>query len=149
MKVKPSELKSVNVAYLYDDGHLVLVHEKRDKHAGTVSWVTIYQNVGIKTYYKGRLIIDKGALPFVLHSTAIEAKAANISGGSENTKRLGISVETIILRNGISDSGFIISNFPDIISSDIKYQENVTESFADVRESYSWAFHNVSKVYAE
>ena len=58
LKVKKNEMKTCRCAYLYEDGHLVLCHEKQDKDAGKVEWVTMYEDVGISCQFKGRLIID-------------------------------------------------------------------------------------------
>ena len=114
MKLKKSELKTCRVAYLYHDGHMVLCHEKSDKDAGKVEWVTIYENVGIKTYFDkpGRLIIDTAVLPFLQHASVVRVSTASVEKGSDNTKKLGLAVETIELRNGVSDRPLFISNFP-------------------------------------
>ena len=85
MKLKRKEIKSCRVAYLYHDGHMVLVHEKSDRDAGKVEWVTIYENVGIKTYFDnpGRLIIDPAVLPFLpllwVNSYVLEALSDKLS----------------------------------------------------------------------
>ena len=148
MKVKASELKTVNVAYLYEDGHMVLVHRRSDKDAGEVEWVTIYQNVSVKAHFPGRLIIDPGALPFILHATSIEAREASVEGGSENTKKLGVAVGSVIIRNG-NDRGFIINLFPDILSSDLTYQPDVSETFDAVKDGFRWGFEHIKAVYAD
>jgi len=150
MKIKKSEFKTLKHAYLYADGHMVLSHEKRDRDAGNVRWVTIYENVGIKPLFggKGRLIIDKGALSFCLHATAIKAEEKSWDRGSDNTKKAGIAVETVILYNG-NDRGFIISSFPDMISSDLKYQPETSEKFEDVKNIFTWGFETVKAVYSE
>jgi hypothetical protein len=141
MKVKASELKTATVAYLYEDGHLNLVHEKNDEDAGRVRWVTIYQDVGIKPYFKGRLIIDKGALPFALHATRIEASEPDVKHGSENTKARGIEVQTISLFNGASGyHGFFISQFPGLISGSFTYQPDIKETFEEVKDQYTWGY---------
>jgi len=148
LNVKKSELKTCNCAYLYADGHLVLVHEKNDNDAGRVNWATVYENVGIRALFNtGRIIVDPGALPFVLKSTAIEARAASHNSGSDNTKKANIRVETIILRNGSSHRGFIISNFPDMISSDIKYQPETSGVFTETKNLHFWGHYNIKKVY--
>jgi len=148
MKIKKSEIKTCNVAYLYDDGHLVIWHEKNDKDAGKVHWVTIYESIGIRTSFDrpGRLIIRPGVLPFLSVAKSVRVSPASVNRGSENTKKKGIAVESIELRNGMDKGYFVISNFPALISSDIYYNEN-TEKFSDVSESYSWGTLPVKKVY--
>jgi len=150
MRVKTSELKTATVGYLYADGHLVLVHEKTDQDAGCVNWVTLYENVGIKPSFEngGRLIIDAGALPFVLMASRVAAGNAGLTHGSENTKSRGIAVQNISLYNGVSDyKGFYISQFPDLISGAFKYQEDVSETFADVKDEFSWSTYRIKAKY--
>jgi len=141
-------LKSCTCAYLYADDHMVLVHEKNDNDAGRINWVTIYENVGIRSLFNtGRIIVDPGALAFVLKATAIEARAASYESGSENTKKANIRVETIILRNGVNHKGFIISNFPDMISSDLKYQHETSGTFTETIDKHHWGHYNVKAIY--
>lgn len=150
MKVKKSELKTCKCAYLYADGHMVLKHEKNDPDAGTISWVTIYEHTGVKSYFSdGRLIVDAGALPFLLHASAVECKAATIKGGSDNTRRENIAVGSVTLRNGLEYSGLTISTFPGLISCDFTYQPETPETFEEIKEAYSWCGYNVKTVYHE
>ena len=147
MKPKKADLKTVKHGYLYSDGHMVLVHEKRDRDAGFVNWVTIYQNIDVTCQInEGRFIIDKSVLPFALQATSIQAKPASRESGSENTKRMGIAVQNIILRNGLGS--WIIPQFPDLISSDIKYQPETSESFEDLKDQYYWSDYRIKKVFA-
>lgn len=148
MKIKKSEIKTCKTAYLYHDGHLVLVHEKRDKDAGRVEWVTIYENIGIKTYFKepGRLIISKEVLPFLSVAKRVDVRPKNYNNGSDNTRSRNIAVETISLYNG-SDYGWHISNFPDVISSDIYFNDNDTSVFS--AENCSWLGYPVKATYLE
>ena len=147
MKVKKSELKTCKVAYLYNDGHLVLIHEKNDKDAGRVEYATIYENVGIKCSFEGRLIIDDGVLPFVLEAVNIQVLPASVDQGSQLTKDKNIRVETIILKSKYTNNDWIINLFPDFISGDIKYQGDVSEKFTDIENSYSWGMAPIKKIY--
>lgn len=149
MKVKQSELKTATVGYLYEDGHLVLVHEKNDHDAGRVNWVTIYQDVGVKAYFKGRLVIDSGALPFALHATRIEANEPDEKHGSDNTRARGILVQSISLYNGVSGyRGFHISQFPGLILGAFTYQPEIKETFDELKEEYYWSYgHKIKAVY--
>ena len=56
MKIKKSELKTCDCAYLYNDGHFVMVHEKRDREAMNNILKTehniIISNVAIKEQIK-------------------------------------------------------------------------------------------------
>ena len=147
MKIKKSELKTCKVAYLYDDGHMVLIHEKHDKDAGRVEYATIYENVGIQCAFQGRLIIDNGALPFVLEAANIQVLPSSIDQGSQLTKDKNIRVETIILKSKYANNDWIINLFPDFISGDIKYQGGISEKFADIENSYSWGTAPIKKIY--
>ena len=151
MKIKKSEIKSCRCAYLYDDGHVVLVHEKRDKDAGKVEWVTIYQSIGVKTSFKkpGRLIIDPAVLPFLSICSRVEVSPACDRNGSDNTKARNIAVESISFRNGSTDRPWFISSFPGLISSDIYFNDNGSENFDPAANHYYWAGYPVKSVYLD
>ena len=148
MKIKKSELKTSETAYLYSDGHMVLVHRKRDNDAGYVNWVTIYEKVTCNPHFEGRLIIKDGALPFVLNATSVRATEASVKGGSDNTKKMGISVGCITLING-TGKPFFINTMPEIISSDFTYQPDIFETFEQVKDAYHWCNYTVKEVYRE
>ena len=151
MKIKKSEIKTCRCAYLYHDGHVVLKHEKSDKDAGKVEWVTIYQSVGIKTSFKkpGRLIIDSAVLPFLSICSRVEVRPACDRNGSDNTKARNIAVESISFRNGIGDRPWFITNFPGLISSDIYFNDNDTKEFDPAESPYRWADYPVKSVYLD
>ena len=151
MKIKKSEIKTCKTAYLYHDGHLVLVHKKRDKDAGEINWVTMYQSIGIKTYFSkpGRLIIDQEVLPFLTVCSRIDVKTADVKRGSDNTRKLNLPVESISLYNGVPEYGWHISNFPGLISSQIYYNDNDTTEFDADKEYYSWCHYPVKRVYLD
>ena len=153
MKLKKAELQTATHGYLYADGHMVLVHEKNDDDAGKVNWVTMYENIGIKCYFDtGRLIIQPGVMPFLSQATVIEAHKADLTHGSENTKTRGIAVETIILRNGVSNSikgmSWIIAQCPGLISSDMYCNEG-HETFEEVKDLSFWSSYKIKNVYYE
>ena len=148
LKVKKSEIKTCDCAYLYEDGHLVMVHKKHIRQANTeVQWVTIYENVGITCQFEGRLIIDPSALPFILMSKRITASVPCVTHGSDNTKRLNIKTGSIILYNGIDHRGWIISYMPELISSDVRLQSDSAETFDEVKEISTWCIHSIKNVY--
>ena len=147
MKIKASEIKTCRTAYLYHDGHMVLIHEKRDKDAGSVEWATIYENANIDTVFNpGRLIIKPEALPFILQASRITVSEQSVSQGSDNTRKLGIAVETIGLYNG-SYRPWFISNFPGVISSDVYFNTNDTDPFD--KDCRRWGDVPVKAIYAE
>ena len=147
MKLKKSELKTCRTAYLYSDGHMVLIHEKSDKDVGKVEWATIYENVGITVSFDpGRLIINNSVLPFLMQAKRITVSSPSERNGSDNTRAQGIAVETIGLYNG-NDRPWFISNFPGLISSDIYFNDNDTEPFKS--ECYHWGNYPVKSTYTE
>ena len=147
MKIKPSEIKTCRTAYLYHDGHMVLIHEKRDKDAGSVEWATIYENIGIDVNFEpGRLIINPAVLPFLLKAKRVTVSNPSEKNGSDNTRKRGIEVETIGLYNG-NDRPWFISNFPGLISSDIYFNTNDTDTFKP--DLYHWGDTTVKATYIE
>ena len=151
-KTRPTkgEMRTCRVAYLHNDNHLTIWHEKNHKDAGKIEWVTLYENPGIDVNLpeNTRLIINPEALPFVLHATYIRGTAATMEAGSDNTKKLGIRVENITIRNGVGNYGWHISNFPGVISSDISLNAHDSEElFEDIAESFRWGDVHIKKVY--
>lgn len=154
MKLRKKELKTCRCAYLYADGHMVLAHEKRDRDAGTVEWVTIYENLGVlPRFQEGRLIIKPEVLPFLLEASHVNAGRSSVKNGSQRTKEAGISVQTIELQAKKGGEGrhwsWHINQFPDLIVPDIEYQENVSESFEDVEGQYRWSGYSIKHVYRQ
>ena len=149
MKLSKKEIKTCRVAYLHSDGHLVIWHSKKDKDAGSVEWVTIWENIGIDVTMPDdrRLIISKGVLPFLVNATRIRVNPPSVESGSDNTRKMGLSVECIELRNGTNEP-WVISNFPGVISSDI-YSHESNEKFSDYEGKCRWGDLPISKVHRE
>lgn len=149
MKLKKAEIKTCRVAYLYHDGHCILMHAKRDKDAGKVEWVTIYENIGIEVNFDkpGRLIIDPAVLPFI--TVAKYIRVSTERAGSEYTRKHGIQTECIELRSGVVDTPWFIINFPGMISSDIYFNDNCTSTFKDIASPHTWGMVSIKAIYRE
>lgn len=138
--MKKSLLKTVRVAYLHPDGHLVLWHETKNRQGITTEWVTLHKQFPIPFIMrdKGRLIIGKEALPMMLSAQDGWASAAKLENGSEATKEKGLRVGTLALNFG---NGCVFINLlPGVISFDVDYQTDCpAETWADVEDKYTWS----------
>lgn len=98
--LKPSKkLGPVQVAYIYGNGHLVIKYERwvnaESRHQAAIKVVRFS---GVELAFKGRIVVRSygGVQAFraalLCGLQFIHARAADSEWGSENTKRLGISV---------------------------------------------------------
>jgi hypothetical protein len=132
--------------YLYPDGHLVEKYVTAAKVGDSrlsIDHVVIRERFAEPGFWTGRIIIrDSGYLP-MFRGARVEPKLGRVEGGSENTRKLGICVDSVTVRN--ADGFAVITGFPDLISSGVRYQPDVTEELFDP-ELTSWADYPVTKV---
>src|SRR4051812_7405954 len=118
--LKNSVFKDARCAYLYADGHAVIVHEKRDAKVGVkLEWVTFHSpaEVGIRCSFKGRCIVMHQAFMPVLFGS--KELRVSTDDGSDKTRERGIKVVTFSISN---DNGtWFLSTFPGLISSDMEH----------------------------
>lgn len=140
--------KSVSCAYLYADGHAVLVYEKRDADAGTIKFVEIHEKfTEAKLFFKGRIVLGgygkEGILKLIPQAIRIEADAQESSHGSENTRRLGIKVGGLdVILKGEARLHFVSL---DVISAPYTYQPEHEEKFNP--SLGTWGDCNVAKIH--
>lgn len=73
---------TLKTAHLYADGHAVLIHERDDKHAGTIKWAEVFELFGPeKCNFNGRLVFqsskeNKGLIGLVKLAEEIEIVAS-------------------------------------------------------------------------
>lgn len=152
MKIPAKLFKTCRCAYLYADGHMVMVHEKKDVDAGRVEWVTLHENIGVKCDFEGRLIIsgcwaDSAAIHFVASCQRIRVRPATIKGGSENTRKANIPVGYIGFNFG---HGYVtFSQFSTMVSDDFTLQTDKVTTWDEVKGNTRWSDYPVSHVYAE
>lgn len=155
MKIKKTELKTCKNAYLYSDGHLIIVHSKHDKNAGEVNWVTVYKDIGIKVYFSyGRLILRPGVLSIISGTCrAINATKELIENGSKNSKELDIPMGSIILYSKLTDDYWIIPTISKLSCQDIIYQPcyetgtKIKDSFDQVKGCTHWSDYKIRAIY--
>jgi hypothetical protein len=142
-------MKKLTCAYLYADGHAVLVYEKNDKDAGDIRFVEIHEKyTDARLSFEGRIIFSRGEmamLKLARKAARIEAKAPSVKNGSEKTQRLGIALGylTIDFGGGYDDSLYCYS-MPDLISGQWTYQPEVIETCPNSSELF-WGNYRVSK----
>jgi len=143
--------KRLRMIYLYPDGHAIACWEKYDREAGQIEWVEIHERwgpaVGLTT---GRLILKAPLALLVRDARAVNAKPAEVSRGSENTRKLGLALDALeVLPKGAGiDWPVVFNGLPGLVAADWTYQpEAATETFEEVRESTRWGLSNVSRVH--
>ena len=95
--------KKLHCAYLFADGHAVLVYEKHDPQAGDIRWAEVMEKFGPECRFTGRIIFhwgSNGLLNLCRKAVAVQAKAPTLDAGSERTRELGIPVGTLEVQLG-------------------------------------------------
>jgi hypothetical protein len=132
--LKKRDLKTATHGYLYSDGHVVLVHEKKvpGVPGATVQYATMHEAV-TKARFKGRVVFHGGgALPLLLNAQEVEAYEPSITSGSKRTREMGLSVGSVVFRldgHGKFDR-LSIPLIPDVLSTEFTYQPQYDEAFA-------------------
>ena len=70
--------KKLHCAYLFADGHAVLVYEKHDRQAGDIRWAEVVEKFGPECRFKGRIVFhwgSNGLLNLCRKAVAVRAKA--------------------------------------------------------------------------
>jgi len=132
--------------YLYPDGHLVEKYVTAAKVGDSrlsIEHVVIREAFAQAGQWVGRIIIrDPGFLP-MFRNAEISAAPGRVEAGSENTRKLGIAVDHISVRN--AEGYASLTGFPDLISSGVRYQHDATPETFDAMLT-SWAGHPVTKI---
>jgi hypothetical protein len=138
-------------AYLYADGHAVLVFEQDvrvGKFSQTIEYVVIHEKfTQAQCSFKGRLILGRytasGLIKLVKSASRIDAKEPRQDYGSENTRKLGIAVGSLTF--DFSDgSSLYFYDMPNLISGPYHYQPENIESFDAT--ATTWASHKVAEI---
>lgn len=140
--------KTAYVAYLYADGHAVIVHREKHDKAGDVEWAEIIQKVDIHCAFEGRIVFHepKRDQRFALALSAYEVAASEPSteNGSENTRKHGMRIGSFTIRWKDSSELYWVRN-PDMISDGLTYQPEVKEAF-DPEWNESWSRWGSSRI---
>ena len=148
MKLNLRHFNKARVGYLYPDGHFVLIHDKKDKDAGTVEWKTVFKTIGVDVSIpegEGYLVLDREFLPFLIHLKRIHVGKAGVEHGSTNTINKDISIQNVTLWTKGSEHGFIFTTFPGLLISGVRHTNiGHTKTFEEDKKEYHI---NVKKVY--
>lgn len=141
--------KTARCAYLYSDGHAVIVHCEKHPKAGEVEWVEIYERLDVSCGFDGRLVLhhptyDK-RVEMILNAYRVEAKEPSVSVGSDNTKRHDIRVGSIAIEFKDGKSLYWVT-MPDLISDGITYQPQCVEPL-NVDDCAVWCGKRVAKLH--
>jgi hypothetical protein len=138
-------------AYLYADGHAVIIYEQTVKLGGTttdIEYAVIHEEYcHAHLGFKGRLCFGRctaiAMLDLAKRATAIRASVPTTENGSENTKRMGIAIGSLSFE--FSNGGHLYFNsMPDIISGQFTYQPETDEAFDP--EAMFWGNVKVAEV---
>lgn len=138
--------KQLETAYIYADGHSVEIWSKKDKDCGKVQWVEIREKYAKPTFQEGRVIFsspDWYAYYELAKGNRLEAEKPSLKNGSTATQEKGFSVGHVKIH--IKNKSIIDYNIPGILSGQLTYQEDVSETFNDVKEKKTWSI--ITKVH--
>jgi hypothetical protein len=141
--------KKLHCAYLFADGHAVLVYEKHDRQAGDIRWAEVIEKFGPECRFEGRIVFhwgSNGLLELCRKAVAVRAKAPTLDAGSERTRELGIPVGTLEIQLGDDHLDRVyFHDFDGVLSAPYKYQPEIVETF-DPQIS-RWCDYRVAKVH--
>jgi hypothetical protein len=137
-------LRTARVLYLYGDGHAVIAHERKDRMAGRIHWVTAHEKAGPDVRLaSGRLIVVKEAIPMILSAKSVGAAHG---AGSNATSQRSLRIVDLEIDHGAGPVYFHL--FPELVSGDISWQaEAACERFDSVVEGREWGTLPVGRVY--
>jgi hypothetical protein len=145
--------KKLTCAYLYADGHAVILYEKTDRDAGTVEFAEIHERwTDARLDFKGRLCFSRyesaGFMRLAKLAKLIHATEPSTERGSENTRRLGIPVGSLEFNFDAHQYGGDCAHFksmPSVLSAGYTYQPDTNDKF-DPNESH-WGITRVARVH--
>lgn len=144
-----SKRKKLQCAYLFADGHAVLVYEKHDREAGDVRWVEVIEKFGPECHFTGRIVFhwgSDGLVNLCRKALEVRAKVPSVEAGSTRTKELGLAVGTLDVQLGRDSlDGVHFHDLDNVLSGPYKYQPEVVETF-DPQISH-WSDYRVAKIH--
>lgn len=137
--------RCVHSAYLYADGHLVVVFEEYVPRKGTLKWVEQWESIpGLRLYFPhgvGRLVMSRGgALPPILNASEVRCHPPAIENGSTACKEKGLEVAYVDIVDRKSGRGLTLYDFPGLLSGDIAVQTYDEKFNPAMRE---WGYDNL------
>ena len=127
----------LHCAYLYSDGHVVCTFERRSD-IGTLHYVKIAQDIGIRTGFQGRIVFHNPAFLVAiagLPNAQINFRTPSLHNGSNKTKELGLLVAGLSVYSTV---GYFNVSWPEnVLSSGVTIQENNDEEFEPKRPYWS------------
>lgn len=139
----------LETAYLYGDGHAVLVYEKQDRDAGTVRFVDIVEKFGPEVLFEGRVILKGGMIDLVRSAFEVAASDPTRERGSDNTRRLDLRVGYLTVRPKKHSEPVSFVTIPDVLTENFTIQTEVHGEFGDDSERATWDDMPVRKVIRE
>jgi hypothetical protein len=143
---KDSSVKTIRSAYLYADGHAVLICEDEFK-GRKIDHVEIIENYGPRCNFHGRVIFSNPdwycEFDLAKKAEMVDASEASIENGSDHTRSMGIAVGSLKLHFA-KGKQLHITSMPRIISAPFTYQPETVELF-DADCTY-WSGMPVTKI---
>ena len=136
--------RTARVLYLYPDAHGVLIHQRKDKDVGLMTWATGHQQFLPRLRVpSGRLVINREAIPLVAKAKELRVQW---SEGTTHSRRLGVRPMELEIDFGLGLSVFHL--LPDVISSDILWQDGAaSERWEDLHEGEPWGMQRLSRLF--
>ena len=140
---KPLKGERLSHAYLYGDGHLVVIFGKWDHtYQRSLERAEVIEKYA-RPSFSGRLVIHEcGILP-TIQGARVRASLPTIENGSENTRRLNLAVGTVSIE---SEIGSFHVSILECLSGPFTYQPDVSETFEEVSKERCWSDTPISKV---
>lgn len=122
-------------AYLYADGHAVILFEQDVKIGGkttTVEYAVIHEKwTEASLAFDGRLCFSRygsaAMMDLAKRATRIKATVPSVENGSENSRKLGVAIGNLSF--DFANNSYLSFLDTSIISGQYRYQPDVKETF--------------------
>src|SRR6266404_5719870 len=147
------QTRQLNHAYLYADGHAVLVYEKQDPDAGPIHFCEIYQKwTPAVCHFQGRLTFSRhearGFLRLARQAKEIRATVPSRDQGSQNSQKLELAVGRLEFDFGKHWTAGDCVNFisiPGLAATGFCYQPEQAEAF-ELAEGF-WGHLRIARTF--
>lgn len=150
MKTKPKQ----TCAYLYADGHAVIIYEQTVKLGGSTAemeYAVIHEKfTNAHLGFTGRIAFSRygssAMMDLAKRAARINAHEQSVESGSDNSKRLGVAIGSLMF--DFPGNTYLQFHDTSIISGQYKYQPENGEKF-DPEATHYWGNIKVTEIIRE
>ena len=124
--------KKLHYAYLFADGHAVLVYEKHHRQAGDTRWAEVVEKFGPKCRFTGCIVLHRGSSDLL-----------NLCRKAETVRATAATLEIRLSQGHLHNAW--VHGLSGVLGAPYTYQPEQDEKFDP--EISHWADYRVAKVH--